>query len=69
MSKQAIGYTTRCVEALTPVVGDQADFVILPQNQTLQSAALEPGFDRITIKSGRVVSTRRASGWILEVGG
>ena len=65
LSKQAIGQKIRTANALEPEVGDQADFVILLQNQTLHSAALEPGFDRITIKSGRVVSRRKASRWIL----
>ncbi|KIM43132.1 hypothetical protein M413DRAFT_396626 [Hebeloma cylindrosporum] len=51
---------------LAPGVGDQADFVILHERQTLQGAVLDPPFDRTTIKGGRVVACRRSVRWFSD---
>ena len=51
---------------LTPCVGDQADFVILHERETLQSAVLDPPFERTTIKDGRVVACRRSVMWFSD---
>ncbi|CAL1713115.1 unnamed protein product [Somion occarium] len=40
-------------------VGDVADFVLLHNNDSTQSAVLNPSYDRTTIKGGRIVSVRR----------
>ncbi|CAA7261521.1 unnamed protein product [Cyclocybe aegerita] len=49
---------------LVPRVGDPADFVILRERKSLQSAVLNPPFDRKTIKSGRLVAERSSTRWI-----
>ncbi|KAL5519955.1 hypothetical protein ACEPAG_1615 [Sanghuangporus baumii] len=63
-SKRAIGLLESASESvdmaksLIPSIGSSADFVILHENQSLQSAVLEPCFSRTTIKNGRVVAKR-----------
>lgn len=42
-----------------------ADFVLLHENDTLHSAALNPSFSRTTIRHGQVVARRVAQTWIL----
>ncbi|KAL5501671.1 hypothetical protein ACEPAH_8931 [Sanghuangporus vaninii] len=44
--------------SLISTVGSPADFVILHENQSLQSAVLEPCFPRTTIKDGCVIAKR-----------
>ncbi|KAF8908868.1 hypothetical protein CPB84DRAFT_1724647 [Gymnopilus junonius] len=61
-SKRAIGQEN-IPRDLTPDVDDPADFVILHGRGTLQSAVLNPCFDRTTIKSGRIVASRRSTTW------
>jgi hypothetical protein len=49
---------------LFPARGDPADFVILHNNDTLRSAALDPSFERTTIKNGKVIARRQKWRWI-----
>ncbi|KAL0578627.1 hypothetical protein V5O48_003370 [Marasmius crinis-equi] len=49
---------------LYPQVGDQADFVILHGNETLTQAALNPSYDRTTIKAGVIVAQRQTERFI-----
>ncbi|TFK40551.1 hypothetical protein BDQ12DRAFT_679655 [Crucibulum laeve] len=57
-SKLAMGMKETPVD-LVPSVGNPADFVIIHGNYTLQSAVLNPGYERTTIRAGSVVATRR----------
>ncbi|EKM79446.1 hypothetical protein AGABI1DRAFT_106927 [Agaricus bisporus var. burnettii JB137-S8] len=50
---------------LFPTRGDQADFVILHDNKTLRSVALNPSFERTTIKNGKVIARRQKRRWIV----
>ncbi|KDR82778.1 hypothetical protein GALMADRAFT_134336 [Galerina marginata CBS 339.88] len=61
-SKRAIGQTQIPLD-LAPNTDDPADFVVLHGSQSLQSAVLNPCFDRTTIKSGKVVASRRSVKW------
>ena len=45
--------------ALIPHAGDAADFVILHDNEDIQSAACNPCYTRTTIKSGHIVARRQ----------
>lgn len=47
-----------------PLIGTPADFVLLYKNQRIESAVLEPSFDRTTVKAGRVVARRVARYWV-----
>ena len=51
--------------SLTPVPGAIADFVLLHDNDSLHSAALNPSFSRTTIRYGTVVARRIQQSWIL----
>ncbi|KAI0372165.1 Metallo-dependent hydrolase [Pilatotrama ljubarskyi] len=51
--------------SMTPTRGAPADFVLLHENDTLHSAALNPSFSRTTIRHGQVVARRVAQTWIL----
>ncbi|EIW59523.1 Metallo-dependent hydrolase [Trametes versicolor FP-101664 SS1] len=51
--------------SITPTRGMLADFVLLHENDTLHSAALNPSFSRTTIRHGQVVARRVAQTWIL----
>ena len=42
-----------------------ADFVLLHENDTLHSAALNPSFSRTTIRHGVLVARRIQQSWIL----
>ncbi|KDQ62409.1 hypothetical protein JAAARDRAFT_30317 [Jaapia argillacea MUCL 33604] len=64
-SKRVIGEAV-VSRRLIPQVGDTADFLILHGNDTLHSVALNPGWERTTIKGGVVVATRRNNAWILQ---
>ncbi|KAJ6613336.1 hypothetical protein B0H10DRAFT_2165380 [Mycena sp. CBHHK59/15] len=44
-------------------VDDPADFVVLQETPSLQFAALNPSYDRTTIRAGIVVAERRTSRW------
>lgn len=57
---------TKAPIGLAPCVGDQADFVILHERETLQSAVLDPPFERTTIKGGRIVACRRSVKWFSD---
>lgn len=48
-----------------PRVGDRADFVLLHDNNNLQSAACDPCYTRTTIRAGRVVARRVSHVWHL----
>lgn len=61
-SKAAIGMTDQPTD-LVPSCGDPADFVVLNGITSVQSAVLNPGFDRITIRRGVVVSRRSSVHW------
>jgi hypothetical protein len=50
--------------SLVPQVGDAADFVILHDNDSVQSAALSPCYARTTIKAGAVVARRQVTTYI-----
>ncbi|KAH9936317.1 uncharacterized protein B0H18DRAFT_1081958 [Fomitopsis serialis] len=50
--------------SLFPAKGDAADFVLLHENDSLYSAALNPSYTRTVIKDGEIVATRRADKWI-----
>ncbi|EJC97920.1 Metallo-dependent hydrolase [Fomitiporia mediterranea MF3/22] len=61
-SRQAIGLNNgRDTGSLIPIIGSPADFVLLHGNHSLQSAALEPCYDRTTIRNGRIVASRRST--------
>ncbi|PPQ77464.1 hypothetical protein CVT25_011332 [Psilocybe cyanescens] len=62
-SKRAIGQSEIPLD-LAPTVGDLADFVVLHGRSSLQSAVLNPCFDRTTVKAGRVVACRRSARWL-----
>ncbi|KZT28415.1 Metallo-dependent hydrolase [Neolentinus lepideus HHB14362 ss-1] len=64
-SKRAIG-KMNAPERLSLAVGDPADFVLVHGNNSVQSTALNPGWERTTIKGGVVVASRRADMWILR---
>jgi len=64
-SKVAVGASS-VPRSLRVDIGYPADFVILPENHTIQEAALSPSSSRITIKGGRVVATRRSDVWIAD---
>ncbi|PIL22531.1 hypothetical protein GSI_15220 [Ganoderma sinense ZZ0214-1] len=51
--------------SLTPAPGMVADFVLLHENDTLHSAALNPSFSRTTIRHGVLVARRLQQSWIL----
>ncbi|KAH9480297.1 hypothetical protein JR316_0006895 [Psilocybe cubensis] len=67
-SKRAMGldlpYLNPTPRDLTPSIGDTADFVILHKRASLQSAVLNPPFERTTIKAGRVVACKRGAAWL-----
>lgn len=63
-AKRAIGLSN-VAKSLTPTVGDPADFVILHGNASLQSVALNPTYNRTTIKGGVMVAKRRGTEWVL----
>ena len=48
---------------LVPHEGSPADFVLLHETTTLQDAALNPCYDRTTVKAGKVVAWRRSRRW------
>lgn len=50
---------------LFPTRGDPADFVILHDNKTLRSVALNPSFERTTIKNGKVIARCQKRRWIV----
>jgi hypothetical protein len=56
-SKRAIGQIN-APSSLVPVQNDPADFVIIHEAQTIQQVVLNPGYDRTTIKAGKVVAKR-----------
>ncbi|EIN12834.1 Metallo-dependent hydrolase [Punctularia strigosozonata HHB-11173 SS5] len=62
-SKHAVGEAD-VPAGLAPQVADRADFVILHDNDSVQSAALSPSYARTTIKSGTLVAQRRTSSYI-----
>ena len=74
-SKRAIGLPTPIptllpltdthpnTNTLVPRKGCPADFVLLHEITTLQDAALNPCYDRTTVKAGRVVAWRRSRRW------
>ncbi|KAH8114332.1 Metallo-dependent hydrolase [Phellopilus nigrolimitatus] len=62
-SKRAIGLDG--ATGLVPSVGTAADFVVLHDNHTVQAAALEPCYDRTTIKGGKMVAWRKSSQWMV----
>ncbi|PPR01742.1 hypothetical protein CVT24_001562 [Panaeolus cyanescens] len=64
-SKRAIGVQD-VPTSLVLTVGDPADFVILHRNESLQSAVLNPSYDRTTIKTGNMVASRRSVRWLLN---
>ncbi|KAI0754974.1 Metallo-dependent hydrolase [Daedaleopsis nitida] len=51
--------------SLMPAPGMVADFVLLHDNDSLHSAALNPSFSRTTIRHGTVVARRIQQSWIL----
>ncbi|EPQ58321.1 Metallo-dependent hydrolase [Gloeophyllum trabeum ATCC 11539] len=61
-SKRAIG-DTNVPRGLVLSEGDPADFVLLHANNSAHSAALNPCWERTTIKGGAVVGGRRAHVW------
>jgi len=61
-SRTAIGLPSP--GSLRPAEGDIADFVFLPDSDSLYSAALNPSYSRTTIKGGVVVAKRQTSRWI-----
>ncbi|KAI5119204.1 hypothetical protein M0805_004459 [Coniferiporia weirii] len=64
-SRRAIGDVwPGTAPSLGPRAGSSADFVILHDNRTVQSAALDPCHDRTTIKGGKVVAWRKAQRWV-----
>jgi hypothetical protein len=66
-SKRAIGQRDRDVHRdLCIAPDDPADFVILHDTPNLQSAALNPGYDRTTIRAGVVVARRHTSRWVAD---
>ncbi|TFK55107.1 Metallo-dependent hydrolase [Heliocybe sulcata] len=64
-SKRAIGRMNE-PQSLALAIGDPADFVLLHGNHSARSAAMNPGWERTTIKGGVVVASRRASIWTLD---
>ncbi|KAL6303449.1 hypothetical protein BKA93DRAFT_332108 [Sparassis latifolia] len=56
--------TSTC--GLVPTIGNVADFVLLHDNETAYSAALNPSYSRTTIKAGVIVSRRLAKKWLRE---
>ncbi|KAI0269776.1 hypothetical protein BC834DRAFT_863300 [Gloeopeniophorella convolvens] len=44
--------------------GQTADFVLLHDNNTVQSAVLRPSYARTTIRNGAVIAKRRVSRWL-----
>lgn len=46
---------------LFPQIGQRADFVLLHENNDVQSAACSPCYDRTTILGGRVVCRRETA--------
>ncbi|KAF4577148.1 hypothetical protein EYR36_005135 [Pleurotus pulmonarius] len=55
-------------KAIFPSRLDPADFVILHDNHSLQSAIFSPCYDRTTIRAGQIVSRRRTHKWNIGVG-
>ncbi|KAJ7069820.1 Metallo-dependent hydrolase [Mycena amicta] len=62
-SKEAMAQTD-IPKDLVLSVGDPADLVILHGTPDLQSAVLNPAYDRTTIRAGVVVARRRTSRWV-----
>ncbi|KAJ7250905.1 hypothetical protein B0H12DRAFT_1202867 [Mycena haematopus] len=64
-SKRAIGqkdvHRDLCV-----TTDDPADFVVLHRSPNLQSAALNPSYDRTTIRAGVIVARRHTSKWFAD---
>jgi len=60
-ARQAIGATS--FQGLMPQIGDPAEFVILHENDSLQSVVCNPGYDRTTIYRGEVVAKRSSTNW------
>ncbi|KAI0917344.1 hypothetical protein AcW1_007440 [Taiwanofungus camphoratus] len=56
--------TSLAAHGLVPTVGDIADFVVLHDNDSMYSAALNPSFSRTTIKNGVVIAQRFERKWI-----
>ncbi|OSX59873.1 hypothetical protein POSPLADRAFT_1149833, partial [Postia placenta MAD-698-R-SB12] len=52
--------------SLMPAIGGPADFVLLHDNDSMYSAALDPSYSRTTIKGGVVVAKRYTSRWLLH---
>ncbi|KAG6814261.1 hypothetical protein H0H92_015376 [Tricholoma furcatifolium] len=65
-SKLAIGLNESNRTDLFPTSGDPADFVILHGAHSLSSAALNPPYDRTTIRAGVVVAGKHSSTWLLK---
>ncbi|KAJ7784598.1 hypothetical protein B0H16DRAFT_303541 [Mycena metata] len=64
-SKRALGQKD-VPEELSVSTNDRADFVILHGTPNLQSAALNPAYDRTTIRGGIVVARRFTTRWFAE---
>ncbi|KAI0313051.1 hypothetical protein OF83DRAFT_590059 [Amylostereum chailletii] len=61
-SKSAIGLDPNPADLLIKP-GDAADFVLLHDNHSIQSAVLNPSYARTTIRGGLIVATRRVERW------
>ncbi|KAF7365249.1 Metallo-dependent hydrolase [Mycena venus] len=66
ISKRAIGQKD-VHQDLCITTDDPADFVILHDSPDLRSAALNPSYDRTTIRAGIVVARRQTSRWFADV--
>ncbi|KAF9046714.1 hypothetical protein BJ165DRAFT_1187818 [Panaeolus papilionaceus] len=65
VSKRAIGLQD-VPASLSLAISDPADFVIFHRNESLQSAVLNPCFERTTVKAGNMVASRRSVRWLLH---
>ncbi|KAJ6584937.1 hypothetical protein B0H19DRAFT_1107295 [Mycena capillaripes] len=61
-SKCAMGYKD-IHQDLCVATNDPADFVILHNSPNLQSAVLNPSYDRTTVRSGVIVARRHTTRW------
>ncbi|EPT05239.1 hypothetical protein FOMPIDRAFT_125332 [Fomitopsis schrenkii] len=59
-----VAIAARGPTSLTPIAGDPADFVLLHENDSVSSAALNPSYARTVIKDGQIVAARHADKWI-----
>ncbi|KAF9478194.1 Metallo-dependent hydrolase [Pholiota conissans] len=63
-SQRAIGLKDEDIpNNLVLEVGDPANFVVLHGRTTLQSAILQPCFDRTTVKAGKLAAYTRSTRW------